>query len=319
MKTMINKSHIEGLLYEHDLKLKVTGPNSKNPGTQYISGTISIATDNDCVNIVEVHFTYVAPITAKGKTNTTFNILQDIINGKIGTIMGNGKENAGKISVDSAINLNEFPNKNKPDEFISVRRNEGGFVNLVSALNEDEKVRNTFECDMIITNVSRIEADEEKNLPEKVTVRGAIFDFKKALLPVEFTVLNTNGMDYFEGLGATPNEPIFTNVRGRQISQTIVKKIVEESAFGDDMVKEVKNTRKDFVITGSRKEVYNWNDESTITADELKNAMAERETYLATLKKNREEYEASKAKSAAATAVSPTNDFTAPTVGGFKF
>ena len=29
--TMKNESHIEGLLYEHDLVLKTSGPNSKTP------------------------------------------------------------------------------------------------------------------------------------------------------------------------------------------------------------------------------------------------------------------------------------------------
>ena len=43
MRAMINKTHIEGYIYEHDLELKVSGPNSKNPGTQFISGTVSIA------------------------------------------------------------------------------------------------------------------------------------------------------------------------------------------------------------------------------------------------------------------------------------
>ena len=42
-KNMNNRSHIEGLLYQHSLELKVSGENSKNPGTEFISGTIEIA------------------------------------------------------------------------------------------------------------------------------------------------------------------------------------------------------------------------------------------------------------------------------------
>ena len=51
-KKLANSTHIEGYLYEHKLEKRVTGPNSKNPGTEYISGTISIATDDDMLNIV---------------------------------------------------------------------------------------------------------------------------------------------------------------------------------------------------------------------------------------------------------------------------
>lgn len=52
MKTITNTTHIEGILYEHDLTAKESGPNSKNPGTPFISGTISIATDDNVTNIV---------------------------------------------------------------------------------------------------------------------------------------------------------------------------------------------------------------------------------------------------------------------------
>ena len=57
-KTMINQTHIEGVLYEHALEAKVSGDTSKNPGTPFITGTISIATDDAMTNIVPVHFTY---------------------------------------------------------------------------------------------------------------------------------------------------------------------------------------------------------------------------------------------------------------------
>ena len=78
-KKFINNTHIEGVLYQHDLALKVSGENSKNPGTEFISGIIEIATDNAGVNIVPVHFTYVTAMTFKGKPNDTFNTLKNII------------------------------------------------------------------------------------------------------------------------------------------------------------------------------------------------------------------------------------------------
>ena len=79
MKKMVNNTHIEGALYQHDLTLKVTGENSKNPGTEFISGNIEIATDDAGINIVPVHFTYVTATTAKGSANATFNVLKNII------------------------------------------------------------------------------------------------------------------------------------------------------------------------------------------------------------------------------------------------
>ena len=294
-KTMINQTHIEGVLYEHALEAKVTGDTSKNPGTPFITGTISIATDDAMTNIVPVHFTYVTAVFGSGKPNDTYTTLNNIVNGTFGTYMKDGADKAVKLRIDSAIGLNEFfTDRNGKEELVSAKRNEGGFVHKVDALDEDEKVRNTFKADMLINCVTRIDADEEKNLPEKVIVKGAIFDFRKSLLPVEFSATNPNAMNYFEGLGATQKEPVFTCVWGRQVSETIVRQIRTESAFGEDEVREVKNTRRDFVITGAAKDPYVWDDESSITAAELNEAIQKREVDLAAMKKRQDEYRASR-------------------------
>ena len=308
-KTMENVTHIEGILYEHNLESKVSGPNSKTPGTPFISGTISIATDDALTNIVQVHFTYVTPTTSKGSANATYTLLQNIIDGLVGTYMKDGADKAAKLRVDSAIGLNEFySDRNGKSELVSTKRNEGGFVHLTNTLAEDEKVRNTFKCDMVITGVTHIDGDEEKKLPEKVIVKGAIFDFRKALLPVEFSATNPGAMAYYEGLGASNSEPVFTKVWGRQVSETIVREIREESAFGEDNVREVQTTRKDFVITGGAKDPYPWDDEEFLTAKELTDAMTQRQTYLATIKQRQDEYKAAKNAS-----------ITAPAPGGFNF
>jgi len=307
-KKMINNTHIEGLLYEDKLEKKITGENSKNPGTEYITGTIDIATDDNGVNIVPVHFTYVTEKTAKGNTNATFGMLNNIIEGNIKTVMGAGKEAAAKVRVDSALGLNEFYSDRTGEEIlVCAKRNEGGFVHTADALAEDEKTRNTFTTDMIICSTVHQDADEEKNLPEKVILKGFVFDFRNTLLPVEFSAINPNAMSYFEGLNASPSEPVFTKVWGRQVSETIVREIREESAFGDDSVREVRNTRKDWVVTGAARDPYVWDDESSITADEFKKALADREVYLAELKKRNDEWKASQANPGA------------PATGSFNF
>ena len=307
MKKMTNTTHIEGLLYEHKLELRESGPNSKNPGTKFIMGTVDIATDDACTNIVPVHFTYVTATTAKGATNATFTTLSNIVDGKYGSVMADGKDKAVKLRIDSALGLNEFyTDRNGQEELVSAKRNEGGFVHVADSLAEDETIRNTFKCDMLITGVKEVEADEEKKLPAKAIVRGAIFDFRGSLMPVEFSAVNPNAIKYFVGLGASNASPTFTCVWGRQVSETIVREIRTESAFGEDEVREVKNTRKDFVITGASKEPYIWDDETTLTANEVAEAVANRETYLATIKQRQDEYKASKNAAPAAAAPSKT-------------
>ena len=309
-KTFINQTHIEGILYEHNLEAKVSGDTSKNPGTPFISGSISIATDDKMTNIVPVYFTYVTANFGSGKPNDTYTTLSNIINGTFGTYMKDGADKAIKVRVDSAIGLNEFfAERNGKEELVSAKRNDGGFVHKIDELTEDEKDRNTFKTDMLITCVTHVDADEEKNLPEKCIVKGAVFNFRKDLLPVEFSATNANAMNYFEGLGATQKEPVFTCVWGRQVSEVVVKQIRTESAFGEDEVREVKNTRRDFVITGAAKVPYVWDDESSITAAELNEAIQNREIALAAMKKRQDEYKASKNRIQTA----------APVQSGFNF
>lgn len=309
-KTMINTTHIEGVLYEHALEAKVSGDTSKNPGTPFIAGTISIATDDAMTNIVPVHFTYVTATFGSGKPNDTYTTLSNIINGTFGTYMKDGADRAVKLRVDSAIGLNEFyTDRDGKEELVSAKRNEGGFVHKIDVVDEDEKTRNTFKVDMLINCVTHVDGDEEKNLPDKAVVKGAIFDFRKNLLPIEFSATNPNAMAYFEDLGATQQEPVFTCVWGRQVSEVTVRQIRTESAFGEDEVREVKSTRRDFVITGAAKEPYIWDDESTITTAELNEAIQKRELDLAAMKKRSDEWKASRAAANNA----------APAAGGFNF
>ena len=314
MMKVKNETHIEGYLYEHALEKKVSGEKSKNPGTEFISGTVSIATDEDILNIVPVHFTYVTALTSSGKPNATFATLSNIIDGTYDTVMNGGKDNAAKIRIDSAIGLNEFySDRNGKEELVSAKRNEGGFVHLVTdGLAEDLRNRNTFKCDILITNVRHIDADEERNLPEKAIIKGAIFDFRKSLLPVEFTAVNPGAISYFEGLDASNSNPVFTQIWGRQVSETIIRTITEESAFGEALVREVRTPHKDWVITGARPEPYVWDDESTLTAAEVNEAGKAREITLAALKQRQDEYKASKG-------TAPVKTINTPANGNFNF
>lgn len=314
MKKMVNQTHIEGYIYEHKLDARVTGENSKNPGTPFIMGTLDIATDNNLTNVVSIHFTYVTPTTANGKANATYTILKDIIDGKYATVMGGG--NAAKVRIDSAIGLNEFyTDRNGAEELVSAKRNEGGFIHIVDAIAENEAERNTFKTDMVITSVTRREANEERNLPETGVIKGCIFDFRNAVLPVEFTATNPGAIDYFESLDASPKTPVFTKVWGKQISQTVTRTITEESAFGEDSIRTVSSTRKDWVITGCQKEPYTFGEaDDDLSAADLKKAMSDREIYLADVKKRQDEYKASRTATAPASTAPAMN-----TAGGFNF
>lgn len=317
MKKAINKERVEGRIYDHSLALKtVQNSESKNFGKEFINGTIDVATDNNGMNIVTVNFTYVTEVTSKGNKNNTYTALKNIIeNGK--TILNDGFENATMVRIDTALGLNDFyTDRNGEEVLVSAKRNDGGFVTIVNALG-DEDSRNTFECDMLINGTRYVEADEEKHIPaDYLVVKGAVFAFNNRILPVEFVVKSKGGMDYFESLNASPDNLTFTKVWGKINSETIVTRREEESAFGEPAVKEYSRTIREWVITGTSKpdSVYDIDDaENGITKEEIKKALADREVYLADVKKKADEWKAQQAggnaPSAPATAAAGGFDF----------
>lgn len=301
MRKVQNTTHIEGVLYQHALTLKVSGENSKNPGTQFINGTIDVATDDALTNIVTVHFSYVTPTYARsGSANATFNVLQNIINGVTCNVVEHGVDKAAKLRIDSQIGLNEFfSNRSGNDELVSVRRNEGGFVHVVQTIAATEGLRDTFCADMIITKTVRQEADEERDRPERMIVSGYVFDFRNALLPVDFVMYNPGGMDHFEAFEASEKNPVFVNVNGHQVCKTVktVQK-GESNGWGESFAQEVTSTQREFVLTGA-KEPYEWDTEETITAAEFKEMKQAREVAVAEIKQRQDEYNASRAQTQA--------------------
>jgi hypothetical protein len=314
MRKVLNKEHIEGRVYEHNLAIKtVQNSESKNFGKEFIGGTLDVATDEDCLNIVTVTFTYVTEMTSKGSKNETFTALKNIIeNGK--TVLVDGKDAATLVKIDTALAVNDFYTaRNGEETLVSAKRNEGGFVHIVNKLC-DESARNTFEMDMLINGTRLIEADEERNISaDYLVVKGAVFNFRNAILPVEFIVKNPSGIKYFDSLDVSPSNMVFTKVWGKINSETVKTVKTEESTFGEAKVTEYERTVKEWVITGTANEPYELDDEKNgITMEEIKKALADREVYLADVKKRQDEYQASK------NSATPVAGVTAAQ-GGFNF
>ena len=307
----INRENIEGRLYQHNLEVKqVQNKESDNFGKDFISGTLDIATDEDGLNVISIHFTYVVEITKNGKKNVTYSVLKSIIDGAKAWIT-DGKDAALKLRVNTALALNDFYNNN--GELVSAKRNEGGFVNIVKDLAPVEE-RNRFATDIVITSVNPVDSDNTSD-ESYLKVRGAIFNFRNDLLPVEFVCRDPKAISYFEKLDISGANPVFTEVRGAIVSNNVKQSIEEESAFGTVSVKTVSRNVKEWVIDWARPVEYDFGAEDTITADELKAAMQNREVYLAEVKKRHDDYVKNRSASTATPAATSTNI----PVGNFNF
>lgn len=316
-KNVKNTIHLEGYVYEHKLAVKtVQNKESENFGKEFINGTLSIATDEDCLNVVPINFTYVTPTTKNGKVNETYTVLKEIIDsGK--TVLVDGKDNAMKVRIDTSLGVNDFyTNRDGKEEvLVSAQRCDGGFVHKTNTFSDKLDKRNRFEFDMLINKVTRVEADEEKHIDEDyVEVKGYVFNFRNEILPTKLVVKGKGGMDYFESLDASDKNLIFTKVWGSINSENIVTRVEEEVAFGAPLVKEFTRSKKEWIVTGAAKESYEVGDaENGITLEEVEEAEKNRNIYLADVKKRQDEYQATKNAGAAPAGVAAT------AVAGFNF
>ena len=315
MKDFLNRVHVEGRVFNHTLQARVTGEQSKNPGTPFIQGQINVATDEEGINIVPVQFTYVTEFYSKsGKPNDTYKVLMQIIE-EDKCWEKNGKDGAPQIRIDGDIEVNDFLGRD--GEMVEAKRVRGSFVHYAQGnfgLNKDENKRNTFEADMLIAAV----IDQEvENGDDYINLRGYVFAYRGALVPVIFSVRSKGGIDYFHKCDISNENPLLTKVWGNIVSTTQKIERETESAFGGTKVDVTTRTFRAWEVDGCAIEPYEWDDESTITIDEFKNLLDERAQKIAAEKKRAEDYQAS--VSGGKSAFSAEKPVAVTPNAGFKF
>lgn len=310
MKQFINNCHVEGYIFSHNLQARVTGEKSKNPGTPFIQGALNVATDADGMNVVPVFFTYVTEYYSKsGKENATYKVLQQIVNGQQNTFEEVGTS-ALKVRIDGDVEINDFLGRD--GNMVAAKRVRGSFCHIVNDINFGA----SFETDMLIAETVMQEVEDGEDY---MNVRGYVFNFRGAVLPVTYTINNPDGIKYFENCDISNANPLLTRVWGDIVSTTIETKNEVESAFGGPQVNITTRTLRSWQIAGCAAEPYEFDDESTLTRDELKQRLAEREEAVAAEKQRAEEYQASRNNENSAFAAPASNVNTSTISSDFKF
>lgn len=316
MRKTINNVHVEGYFYDSDIALKtVQNKNSENFGTEFYNGSISIATDEACTNIVKVFYTYVVATTKAGKANNTFTNIAKLLEGG-NSVTAVGKENAALVSIDTSFAENNFWSA-RNEEIVSQARLEGGFLSIVNTLNADESQRATFEVDAVINGVKRTVPDEE-DAEEFVKLNSAVFNFRNDIQVVEFK--SYAGADFFEDL-VSDGAPHFLRLFGMLDFKNISTTIEEEGAFGGPIVKTRTTRKRDYVVVNANPAEYEISEDegADLTTAEVKKALQDREVRLAEVKKNYDEYQANKASTPAPAFGGAAAAKAAVKAGDFKF
>jgi hypothetical protein len=291
MKKMINKTTIEGILVEKDLRAGV----AEKTGVAYVSGRLHIETEPGNVVAVDV---YESEKTVKGAVNQKYATLKGVYDN--GQARHDGAYRPTTLRVSSALGTNDW--YNKEGELVSSLINRGGFINITTQV----QPKADFETDVVIKSVQpEIRQEQETG---RVIVNGIIFNYANQALPARFIVDNAKGVEFFQNLDANT----FTRVWGSQVNSTVTNERIEESAFGDAKVVKSSYSRKEFVITGAQTEAY---DDTQMTTDELNQAIQARNVAIAQLKAKTEEYQASKGNASKPASAGTTK----VAVGDFSF
>lgn len=312
MRTNVNQVFIEGYVYNFSLFPNVAGPTSKNPGQEYINGTVNIATDEDGINVIGVRYTYVTPTWKSGKENETYTILQSLIDGAP-TWEKDGKEKATKLRIQGDVEVNDFMGRD--GSMVESKQVRGGFTHYANDGFRDK--RNNFETDMLITKTNIVEVEDG---PNYMNVSGYVFNFRNDFIPVTYTLNNEEGIKYFENLDISMNTPYYVYVWGKIVSATQKVERQVETAWGAPQVEYTTRSLRMWEIEGCSPDPYEFNDASTMTLAEMKQGLEKREQQKAEAKARQEARNTSSSGQSGFPVANATSGVSSPTAASnFKF
>ena len=310
----VNEVLIEGYVFNIGGNGKLfegtTGPESKRPNTDYISGTLNICTDEDGINIVPVRFNFVTEKWNSGKDNDTWKVLKEVItSGK--TWENVGRDNAIKVRLQCNVGVNDFLGRD--GNMVEAKSIDCSFAHFAN--NGFSEKRNDFKMDMLIaaTALQEVEGGEDY-----LNLRGYAFNYRGDLIPVTLVVRDKGGINYFESADISNANPMLTNIWGKIVSTTQKIEKEVESAWGAPQVEYTTRTLRAWEVIGCSPDPMEWDDESTITIAEFKTALQNREAQKAAAKARQEEKQ--NGSSAGFPAAGSENKSGSPTAAAdFKF
>lgn len=285
-----NAVHVEGYVYDINLNLRTSGPNSKNPNTPFINGSIDIATDDSCLNIVTVSFAYVTEFFSKsGKENQSYKLLSGLV-ANDRSVKSVGIANAMKVRVDGSIGVVDY--LNREGKMSHFQEAQGSFIHEINGeLPADEAARNQFSADTILTEVGFNEAETVYSL------KGFVLNFRNDLIPVTFTLNNPKGQQAFDKIGISPESPMMVSLWGSIINTTIAAEVTaEEEDFDDWGVAKVETTTttlRTWQVVGAKTSAA-VPVEDRIEEDDFRKMLTARKERVASEQQRQEEYRASK-------------------------
>lgn len=244
-------------------------------GSNYISGVVNVAADENAMNVVSVFF-YAPERFKSGNSNDTYLLLNDILLGNYRTYEQVGKD-APRLRIDASISPNDFVGRD--GNVVTSKQIRGSFAHL------DDRAPSfhaQFDADCVINVINEREFEGEES---SVTVKGFTCGFRGDMIPVEFSVRDPQLKEYFLSQEVSSANPMIANMRGEIVNNTVTRETVEDNAmsFGKPRVKTTSRSFQSWDITGGTR-LGEFEDGNIITRDDIKRMKADRDVVVARVK-----------------------------------
>ena len=228
-----------------------------------IRGSIMVLTDEDTENTIEVGFIPQSPTYKSGKENTTYKLLEKIINEEP-TIEKVGKDKAMDLRIDARMVPNIFYMSEKPGS--DVLRCVESYQVQASFIHEDNRVkpRADFSIDCLFFGIEdKLTRDCEPS-GNKVVKVGIIDDYRDSILHLKMELRDPDGIAFMESAYFTPQETILS-LDGEVINGIVTREEKVETGFGTPKINTKEVNEKTILITSA-----GFPYENFVTEEELK-------------------------------------------------
>lgn len=280
-----NKVTIEGILSEVDLKEGTTKNNPANPqksGREYIGGNIKVRVDQEVNGKQEENEVTVRLFAMKNKNdgnpNPAYENIRKIKDTMTSIAACGNVEDATRVRITTG-SITENAYYSMSGNLVSMPQINASFVQAIRK--DDCKPKADFDATIVVGSIKdEIRDDAETG---RLIIKAVLVQYGGKVDAVDFIVASTSAVNHIRTYwseGDTVEVAGKVNFTSRTIKRT------KEVGFGDPIVDERTVSVRELIITSGSEEGFS--DETAYNADEIKKALAERQTRIEASKKKEE-------------------------------
>lgn len=279
LRKALNKVTVVGIAQESTLEQKTFDKKDGSGTYVAISGDITLKTGDDETQVVSY---FAKQLTAEGKENKNFKALTTIMN-EIVTLadiaQGLAEGEATRLECNGELGLNEY--RGQDGELKTFPRINGRFSPR-RFKGENFVPKAEFDIEGIVKTVQPEIVDNEETGRLKISLYVPLYGGKVVpLLFVTSENIDESGIDYLND-NFLPRTSV--NIYGKMVNKSKEITRTIEMGFGDNKVETSYERTREFVVTGGMVYEEGVHDKQIFDVSLLKEALANRERHLATLR-----------------------------------